>query len=358
MPKKFLHFLVFSLTGLAVFLAGYLFSRKSDLTNQQALINNSLVNRFDKTEEKYTAPTGLFELSSGEATFPNVSTTGEIYYYVPKTGEVRSISVKNIATGSTLVAKIQPNANYISWGANKSLVAGYSTGSVFYDLASNYSKKYDLQIKSPVLNKAGDKIAYTYFNSESGEGNISIADVRLESYKNILPTRLGGWQIHWLDNDRLALVKPPTLENTQYSLFVLDIEAGALQNILDSKNNLEFTWSVGGQKLAYSYIDLYTQEKGLYYMDLSAKEEVKLKSVVDASRCTWSMDNKTVYCAGTASFVTIDTTAPEAPAQAIANPTNANPAVNATNLLLNSTEDYLIFKNSKDGKLYGLSLAK
>lgn len=358
MSNKFLKFVVFSLVGLAVFLAGYLFSRKSDLTNQQALINNSLVTRFDKTEEKYSAPTGLFELTPGEANFPNVSNTGEIQYYVPKNGEIRSASVKNSAAGSTLIAKIQPNASYISWGTNKTLVATYSTGSIFYDLSSNYSKKYDSQIKSPALNKAGDKIAYTYFNNESGEGNISIADTKLESYKNILSTRFAGWQIHWLDNSHLALLKPPTLENTQYSLFLLDIESGALQNILDSKGNLELVWSVGGQKLAYSYVDIYTQEKGLYYMDLSAKEEVKLKSVVDASRCTWSMDNKTVYCAGTDSFVSIDTTAPETTAKEITNPTDADPAANATNLLLNSTEDYLIFKNSKDGKLYGLSLSK
>lgn len=350
--------MVFSVIGLAVFLAGYLFSRKSDPANQQALINNSLVTRFDKTEEKYAAPTGLFELTSGETSFPNISTTGEVLYYVSKNGEIRSVSIKNTAASSALIAKIQPNANYISWGANKTLVAGFPTGSIFYDLTSNYSKKYDARIKSPVLNKAGNKIAYAYFSEESGEGNVSIADPKLESYKNILPTRFAGWQIKWLDNNRLALMKPPTLENTQHSLFVLDIESGALQNILDSKSNLELAWSGNGQKIVYSYIDPYTQEKGLYVMGLGAKEEIKLKSVLGASKCVWSIDNKTVYCAGQNSFVSIDTSSPDTPAKELTNPAGANTAANATSLLLTSAEDYLIFKNSKDGKLYGLSLSQ
>lgn len=356
MSNKFLHFIVFSLIGLAVFLTGYLFSRKSDISGQQALINNSLVMRFDKTEEKYAAPTGFFELTSGEASFANISAAGEILYYTPKNGDVRSVSIKNTPSGPSLVAKIQPSASYISWGTNKALVAGFSIGSIFYDPTSNFFKKYDPAIKNPVLNRAGDKIAYTYFNEESGEGNISIADPKIESYKNILPTRFSGWQIRWLDNDRLALMKPPTLENTQYSLFVLNVESGSLQNVLDSKNNLELAWSGNGQKIVYSYIDPYTQEKGLYVMNLDSREEIKLAIAVDASKCVWSMDNKTAYCAGPKSFVSVDASSPETPAKEIANPAGINPAANATNLLLTSIEDYLIFKNSKDGKLYGLSL--
>ncbi len=356
MSNKFLHFIVFSFIGLAVFLAGYLVSRKSDPADQQALINNSLVERFNQTEEKHAAPTGIFTLTSGEASFSYVSISGEVLYYVPKNGEIRSVSIKNPTAGSTLVAKLQPNANHISWGVNKALVANYPTGSIFYDLTSNFSKKYAANIKNPILSKTGAKIAYAYFNNETEEGNISIADSQLESYKNILATRFANWQIKWLDNDRLALTKPPTLENTQYSLFVLDIETGALQNVLDSKNNLELVWSGNGQKIVYSYVDPSTQEKGLYYMDLNTKKEVPLKPTLDASKCVWSIDNKTVYCADQNSFVSIDTLSPDTPAKEIANPNGVNPVANAIDLTLNSTEDYLIFKNSKDGKLYGLSL--
>lgn len=331
-------------------------SRKSDPTDQQALINNSLVERFSQTEKKYVAPTGTFGLASGETNFPYLSAISEVLYYVPKNGEIRSVSIKNPTTGATLVAKIPPNASYINWGTNKTLIAGYPTGSIFYDLTSNFSKKYAANIKNPVLSKTGTKVAYAYFNNEMREGNISIADPKLESYKNILATRFANWQINWLGDNKLALIKPPTLENTQYSLFILDIESEALQNVLDSKSNLELAWSGNGQKIVYSYVDPYIQEKGLYYMDLNTNEEIKLKSVLDASKCVWSLDNKTVYCAGKDSFISLDTSSPYAPPKEIAVPGASGVSASATNLLLTSAEDYLIFKNSQDGKLYGLSL--
>lgn len=356
MSNKFLHFIVFFLIVLAVFLAGYLFSYKSDPADQQALINNSLVTRFNKTEEQNIAPIGLFELTSSEASFPYLLATSEVLYYTPKNGEIRSISIRNPIAGSTLVAKISPNASYISWAVNKTLVASYSTGSIFYDLTSNFSKKYANNIKNPVLSKTGTKIAYIYFNNETGEGNINIADPKLESQKNILATRFANWQISWLEDDQLALIKPPTLQNTASSFYVLSVENAALQNVLDLKNNLEVTWSGNGQKLVYSYTDLATQEKGLYFMDLADKVELALNSTLSASRCVWSIDNKTVYCADKNSFVSFDTSLPQTKPKETVIPNASGAVADVTHLMLNSIEDYLIFKNSKDGKLYGFGL--
>ena len=357
MSNKFLHFIVFSLIGLAVFLVGYLFSHKSDITDQQALINNSLVERFNKTEEKYMEPVGLFELTPGEASFPTLSVNGnEVWYYNTRNGEIRSVIIKNPLAGSTLIAKIQPNATHISWGANKTLTANYSTGAIYYDLGSNFSKKYEIKIKNPILDKTGAKIAYTHFNEAAGEGDISIADPKVESFKNILPTRFAGWQIRWLGNDKLGLIKPPTLENTQISLFVLNTEEKTLQNILNFKNNLKIAWAPGGQKVIYSYIDPTTGQNGLFFMDLVVKKEVPLNLPYDASKCVWSLDNKTVYCAGKDSLVFFDALAIEPTPTQISERNLDVQAASATNLFLTGTEDYLIFKNTKDGKLYGLSL--
>ena len=104
------------------------------------------------------------------------------------------------------MAKIQPGARQISWASNKTLVATYSNGSIFYDLGSNSSKKLDSKIKNPVLSRAGDKLAYNYFDAETGEGNISIADPLVESFKAILPTRFENWQIGWVNNNVLSLI--------------------------------------------------------------------------------------------------------------------------------------------------------
>lgn len=364
MARKVTIFLVFILAALAMFLAGYLISKKSlTLTggqNQQALINNSLVARFEESPEKRVPPIGLFALSRDRADFSTLSADGkEILYYNPDSGEIKSVSTKNVAGGSTLVAKIQAGASRISWASNKTLVATYSGGSIFYDLNSNTSNKLDNKIRNPVLSRAGDKLAYNYFDTGTGEGNISVADPLVESFKVILPTRFENWQIGWVNNNVLSLITSPTPGNPTSLLFTLNTETKSLHNILDSKNNLEVVWSPNGQKIIYSYGSDPVQEGGLYFMDLANQEEVGLNINLDASKCTWSIDNKTVCCAGKDSFVTIDTSAAQPAAEDISTLPKEilSSAATASNLLLTSSEDYLVFKNTQNGKLYGLSLS-
>ena len=361
MAKKITIFFVFILAALAMFLAGYLISKKS-LTggqNQQALINNSLVSRFEESPEKHVSPIGLFALSQDRATFPTLSADGkEIFYYNPDSGEIRSVSTQNMAGGSTLAAKIQPGARQISWASNKTLVATYSNNSIFYDLNSNSSKKLDSKIKNPVLSRAGDKLAYNYFDTETGEGSISIADPTAEIFKTLLSTRFENWQISWLNSDVLFLVTRPALGNSEFSLFTLDTTTKALHGVLDSKNNLEVVWSPSGQKIVYSYSIGPAQESGLYFMDLANREEVGLNATLNASKCTWSIDDKTIYCAGKDSFVVLDTSLASPIPENIPNvpKENLDSSATATNLLLTSAEDYLVFRNSQNGKLYGLNL--
>lgn len=353
--------LIFVLAALAMFLAGYLISKKS-LTggqNQQALIGDSLVSRFQEAPEKRVPPTGLFALSRDRAAFPMLSADGkEILYYNPDSGEIRSVSTQNMAGGSTLAAKIQPAARQASWGLNKTLVATFPSNSIFYDLNSNTSKKLDSKIKKPVLSRAGDKLAYNYFDTETGKGNIGIADPEVGTFKIIMPTRFENWRIDWVSKNVLSLIRHPTPENPAASLFTLDIETGALRSVVDFKPNLEVVWSPSGQKIIYSYNNDPAQESNLYFMDLSSREEVELNITLDASKCTWGIDNKTVYCAGKDSFVTINTSSTSPIPENIPNipKENLDSSAIATNLLLTSTEDYLIFRNSQNGKLYGLSL--
>ena len=363
MAKKVTIFLIFILAALAMFLAGYLISKKS-LTggqNRQALINNSLVSRFEESPEKRVPPAGLFALSRDRATFPVLSADGkEVLHYNSDNGEIRTVSTKNMAGGSTLAAKIQPGARQISWALNKTLVATYSNNSIFYDLNSNSSQKFDSKIKSPALSKAGDKLAYNYFDAETGEGNISISDPSAESFKVIMPTRFENWQIGWINNDVLFLIRRPTAGNPTFSVFTLDTETKSLRNVLDLKNDLEILWSPDGQKILYSYFDETGGQSNLYFMFLSDKEEISFNAAGNASKCVWSIDNKTIYCAGKDSFVTIDTSAVQPAAEDISTLPGEiqDSAATAANLLLTSSEDYLVFRNTQNGKLYGLSLGR
>lgn len=363
MAKKITIVLIFILTGLATFLAGYLFNRHplAENSGQEALLNNSLISRFNKIPEKYSPPTGLFALSKEGASFPALSADGkELSYYVPRTGEIRAVKTQDLSGGSTLLSKIQPGAQKIGWASNETLIADYADGKIYYDLDSGFSKKLDSKIKSPVLSKSGDKIAYNYFDENEGVGEIRISDSKLETFKKIMLTRFENWQIGWLNAEKLFLIKPPGENNPAYWLFTLDINAGKLEKVLNAESALEILWSPSGRKLAYSGLNAFIQTGPLYLLDPSSGDNpVEIDVPTGASRCTWSIDNKTLYCATPDSFITLDTSSAIPAAKNIFNPTQGNinaAAANASTLLLSSSEDYLFFKDSDDGKLYGLRL--
>ncbi len=357
MAKKITIFLFFILIGSAIFLIGYSFSQTPPATDQQALINNSLVSRFEKNPERRTSVTGLIQLSKGAAAFPTLSTDGkEIRYYVPKSGEIRSVSVKDLNNGSVLVSTIVPNANQISWSINRILIATYDHGPVYYDLSAGLLKKLNPKIKNPVLSKTGDNVAYINFDDKEQSGTIRISDSKFEDFKNIMPTHLGSWKISWINDHLLSLVKPPESNGDGSWLFNLDIQTKSLDKILEAKTNLQIAWSPDGQKLIYSYTDPSTNSSNLYLMDPTDKIEHLLKNDLNANKCVWSIDNKTVYCAGVNSFLSFDTTLPELSPKTITIPTNYGviDLENATGLFLTSSENFIIFQDATNGKLYGL----
>lgn len=358
MTKKFPIFLVFTLVALATFLGGYLISRRSaGNLDQRALIDNSLVDRFDKSPEKRAPQKGLITLSRDEAAFPTLSADGKaIFYYVPLTGEIRSTATQNMPNGSSLVARIQPNAQQILWANNKTLIASYSSGNIYYDLNSNTSRKIDPQFINPTISKSGNRIAFTVFDSKSEQGNISVSDQNMEVRKDIMPTRISNWRPSWINGSVLSLLRPPLNQNPTTALYTLDIQTGNFQNVTELKDGLEILWSPSGQKLVYSYND----EKGnpwLYFMDMSVRDEMGMDQPTKASKCTWSIDNKTLYCAGKNSFISIDTSSQGFTTREIPNPREGiNSAAAAINLFLTSSEDYILFKDSQSGKLYGISI--
>jgi hypothetical protein len=363
MTKKIILFFVFVLVALGTFLAGYLFSRRANLnnSNQQALVGNSLITRFQIQPEKHVEPTGPFVLSENRADSQTLSSDGKtVLYYNSKSGEIRSSSLYS-TENSTLISTIQPGAIQINWALNQTLIAYYKNVSTYYDLASGFSKKISLQNASPTLSKSGDKMAYNYYDSGLNTGEIRISDPKSEGYKKVLTTLFSGYQIRWVSDSLLSLFKPSTKEDPTYLLFTLNTETGNLQRILNLKKDLWIKWSPDGQKLLYAYTDLTTSERNLYLMNLSDLQEIKLTDATAISDCTWSIDNKTLYCANKDSFVTIDTSS-ENP-QLVKLPTKFQGDISsfsngAIGLLLSSAEDYLVFKTPSDGKLYSLPIGQ
>ena len=163
--------------------------------------------------------------------------------------------------------------------------------------------------------------------------------------------------MQWVNDSLLSLLRPPTDSDPTYWLFTLNTETGNFQRILNLKNDLWIKWSPDGQKLLYSYTDPSTSERDLYLMNMSDLQEIKLIDAENVSDCTWSIDNKTVYCADKDSFVTLDTSSSSPAFVKVITKFKGDISSfsdGAINLLLSSAENYLIFKTPSDNKLYSL----
>ncbi len=212
----------------------------------------------------------------------------ELLYYVPSTGDVKSLSLDSSKSTPKTLAKIKPGSRSISWSdqANR-LVANYGDGDTFYDLKTGDSRVYDLKMKIIVLSKDGSSIAYVYFNSSTGVGNISVADVQAGSFKNLLPTRLDSWKIQWLS--------PKTLSIFSNSLFTLSTDSKTLTQIIENKEDLKVNWSPNGSSLIYSYAS--NGERQTAYLPTPGSSSKTLPVSIDTSLCAWKTADM-LYCLG------------------------------------------------------------
>ncbi|MEX1064084.1 MAG: hypothetical protein WD898_03630 [Candidatus Paceibacterota bacterium] len=360
MSNKITILLLFVLAAFAAFLGGYFLSHKSvvDTSPQQGLLNNTLVSRFKESPEKYSAPVGLFTISREKASFPYLAKSGkDVLYYYPSRGEVRSSAIEGSGNNSALVATIKPGALDIQWSSESKLLATYVDGNILYDLSSGSSKELDKDLVSPSFSNPGAHVVYNRLTPGATGGDIRISDADFTNFKTLLSTRIASWDLGWIDNDNIYLLKQPTLINQQSSLLTLGVETKKLSSILGDKKDLQVSWSPDGQKLLYSYVS-NSAERELYVMTLSDKNSELLDLGIVASQCVWSIDNKTVFCGSGNSFFSLDTSITRPEHTRITSLGRDTFNISVINPLLTSSEAYVVFINDQDGKLYGLSLDK
>ncbi len=335
-----------------------------------ALVGNSLIDRFiAPVSDYFSDQKGSIKLTNEEASFAFlIPSREEVRYYVPRSGEIKSINLIKPKEKAKVVTTIKPRAIGITWSLDGTqLIATYGTDHITTNLTTGISKTLDRKITEPKFATTTDQVAYLYFDSEAKTGAISIADAQFKDFKNILKTRLKNWELQWSNERRLSLLAT-SAETKLTSLFLLDIAKGELTSVLDSRINLSTNWSPDGNRLLYSRQTRSGLE--LYYIDMASNRTVQMKLYSMASKCAWGSDNTTLYCAipekaakpddfngSDDRFVKIDTAHPEKSPETLFTTADAS-FVDAREVLYAPIQQALIFKNFKDGRLYLLSLAK
>lgn len=304
-----------TLVGLITFLGGYLIARKDNFS-----ANIGTLNRFSASPNQDNLQIKnelkLSRLTTVKAINPSISEDGKKILYMEK--------------GTEKVFAIDFS------GQENNFVKTRETNTLHPN------------ISGVVLSKNKQKIAYLYFDKNTGEGQISIANPDGSVFKNILPTRASQLKIDWAKGHLISFYNP---KGEDHSLFLLNLENTQLEKILDSLDNLKLLWSPDGTRF------LYSSNNQLALLDLENRLTFTIDLLAETDRCVWSLNSLFAYCGSSSgdsdNLYQLDVNKKEF--GLIFQPSSAD-KIKIKKPILSPIEDFLFFINDLDGYLYRISL--
>lgn len=225
--------------------------------------------------------------------------------------------------------------------------------------------------------KSDDYFFLNTSDSETGEYSVNIYSGNFKNplqNKNIFNLKTSEWNIQPLENGVLSLTTKSSFDSEGF-LYFLDPKDGILKKKIGNTPGLISLVSPNGKRILYSYYDSGDTKMVLYDSDKKTYTTLNI-STFPNEKCVWSQkDNKNVYCAlpnnltrgdfpnnwyqGKYSFndgfIKINTDDFTVTDLMFANSeTDIN--LDAINLQLSPSEDYLMFTNKTDLILWSLDI--
>src|SRR3989344_3668760 len=330
-------------------------------------------------EEKITpSPTAKIKPISQEPVLAPTIDNQKIKYYLANNGNV----FESNFVGSDL-ERLTSNAlqglKYIIWAPNKTKVIGIfeKDGEVkkyFYDYQTKKSALLNQNIQWLTWSPDSRQIAYQYYNPQTQENYISLADPDGSNWQNAFKTRIKDIIVEWPKKELISLrTRPSGL--AQSELYTLNPQTSAFQKVLSGIYGLSALWSPSGEKFIFSQTNSDGRNLKLKITNKNGEAPKELNVLTLPEKCVWSQDERYAFCSvpsalppqailpddyyketfSTADdFYKINTETNQK--TLLIEPEQMESDYDATSLLLSPQEDYLFFVNKKDGLLYSLKL--
>ncbi len=367
--KKLSPFLIVSLS-LTAFLGGYLFLKGDlGLINSPSSKTGTILDKFgsDSASSDKNSPTPNatpdettpFLVSDRKVVSPTTSPdNGSVLYYEKNTGKLFEYDLVN-KSETSVSSQILTNFVSALWSPNKKEVinAFYSEKGFDFKYSNLDTGKTILLgpgVQSMAFSPDGNYLAYFSTDptsSGSAEGSVFVAQSDGSTPKKVLGTRISGLQILWPSLNQIVLETPDK------GILLLDPDKVWLKNFMDPKVNVQENWSKSGNKELFStQVDPNSSLPDLYLKSADSGDEKPLNIQADALKCAWSIDDINFYCA-----------IPSSPSADDVYKINSSDGSKklvyqldfaVKTLFLSNTEDYILFINNSDEKLYALRLGK
>lgn len=326
----------------------------------------------------------MFAVSEKNVTSPVLSNDNKkLMYHSLLDGSVFSYDLETGAEKLALKRNIDGLLDAI-WSPNSKkeilrIKNGEKVSFRFYDYESGNSVDMKDGVDNIYWINLGNKIVYKYFNAETAERSINIADPDGGNWKKIGTTPYRNISIALVPGTALVSIwnYPNAYEET--SLKTINTISEDVKDIFSGAFGVDYLWSPDGKRVLMSSTEVKGGSKVfLHIMGSNGGDLQDLKIPTLVSKCVWTRDNNTLYYAipgalgenavmpndyQEGKFKTKDTfwkadlsTGKKERIIELDKLEKAGGNFDAYSLLLSPEEDTLFFINRIDQKLYGISL--
>ncbi len=368
--KKIFIILIILLTLVVGLLVAYNYFLKGEEPTEPTTI---------PTTPTETESTGRIKAISQESVLGPTIDGQKVKYYLEGNGNVFESNFDG-SNKTRVSANLLTGLLKVLWSSQKDKVIAVfddegETKKYLYDYQTEKATLLDSNIQHIAWSPDEDKIAYQYYNPQTEDNNISLAQPDGSNWTNILATRMKNLIVEWPSSGQLAIrTKPSGL--AQSVVYTIDLANGDFQKIISETYGLTTLWSPLGDKLLFSETDERGKNLKLKIANLSKQAIEELDFVTLPEKCVWSQDNRTIFCAVPKTISTA-ATLPDDYYKGLVTladdfwrinldigekiqiylPTDEEAtSYDAQNLLLSPLENYLLFVNKRNGLLYSLAL--
>lgn len=316
-------------------------------------------------------------VSDKKVSYPFIDfSSAHIQYYSNESGMISQMNLDGTG-GTILFAKSVPGLTGIIWaptGSKAILKFGQGADTRYEYYERDKGSSLALKTIDTVFWQNTNKIFYKYYDVKTEERSLNIASPDGSDWLKISNIDFKRVEIAPVPKSGLVSMwnSPDALQET--ALQVIPITGGEKKVLFSGKFGADYLWSGDGNAILMSHAD----QKGGAKMQLAISnsqggEYRNLNVATFVSKCVWSGDNDTIFCAvpnslpaaavlpndylsgkiqTKDSFFKINTKTGEK--TSLINPTKIPTDMDAGNLSINDQNNMLIFLNKLDGKIYKL----
>ncbi len=356
--------------------------KKTEPTKNTILpLNNSNSNLTLPEKISPASSTQKISLVSKEPVIsPTISSNGGNIRYYSTSGELKetdfSGSTSKKITDKTIFGLISG-----VWSPDKSKILlktkkGASPYFLLFDTKTNQLTMLNSNINEISWQTISSKIFYKYFDSNGKKSSLNVSDANGENWKKIID--LPHEKISFAQIPRSGLVSfwNNGDANYQTNLQTASLIGEDIKTIYQSGFGADYLWDNSGNHCLVSQTDTKGGTKlqlGIINYNGEGYKILGLPTIV--SKCTWSKDNATIYCAlpgnipensilpndyKTGKFTTVDTfwkiNTDTGEKTRLVETSDISQDFDASEFFLNTDESLLFFVNKIDKKLYKIIL--